>query len=74
MKFSTMKKTQEISALVCQEESEESLIDLDSLKDMGIIHKDFPLPIDESMRENPHKISLVNTEINSNPTNIVDIL
>ena len=48
IKFTTMKKTQEISALVCQEESEESLIDLDSLKDMGIIHKDFPSP---SMRE-----------------------
>ena len=46
-----MRNTQEILALVCQEESEESLIDLDSLKDMGIIHKDFPLPIDGRMRE-----------------------
>ena len=69
-----MKKTQKISALVCQEESEESLIDLDSLKDMGIIHKDFPLPINARMREDPHKIRLVNTEINRNPTNLVDIL
>ena len=41
IKFITMKKAQEISARVCQEQSEESLIDLDSLKDMGIIHKDF---------------------------------
>ena len=59
---------------MCQEESEESLIDLDSLKDMGIIHKDFPLPIDATMKEDPHKIRLVNTEINRNPTNLVDIL
>ena len=34
IKLSTVKKTQEISALVCQEESEESLIGLDSHKDM----------------------------------------
>ena len=74
IKFTTMKKAQEISALVCQEQSEESLIDIDSLKDMGIIHKDFPLPIDESMRESPHKIRLVNTEIKTNSTNLVDIL
>ena len=67
-----MKKTKEISALVCQEQSEESLIDLDSLKDMGIINRDFPLPIDESMKEYPHKIRLVNTEINRNPTNLLD--
>ena len=41
---------------------------------MGIMHRDIPLLIDESMRENPHKIRLVNTEINRNPTNLVDIL
>ena len=73
IKFSTIKRAQEISALVCQEEGEESLIDLDSLKDVGIIHKDFPLPIDASMREDPQK-RLINTEINRNPTNLVDIL
>ena len=36
IKFSTIKKPREISALVRQEEGEESLIDLDSLKDMGM--------------------------------------
>ena len=41
---------------------------------MGTIHRDFPLPSNESMRENPHKIRLLNTEINRNPTNLVDIL
>ena len=41
---------------------------------MGIIQKDFPLPIDAKMREDPHKIRLVNTEINRNPTNLVDII
>lgn len=40
IKFSSIKRAQKISTLVCQEEGEESLIDLDSLKNMGIIHKD----------------------------------
>ena len=66
IKFTTIKREQEISALVCQEEGEKSLINIDSLKDMGmgIIHKEFPLPMDPSMREDPERIRLVNTEIN----------
>ena len=32
--------------------SDESLIDLDSLQDMGIIHKDFPLSIDRKSWKN----------------------
>ena len=38
VKFSTIKRAQTVSALVCREEGEESLIDLDTLKNMGIIH------------------------------------
>ena len=72
--FSTLKKAQEILALVCQEESEESLVDLDSLQDIGIIHKDFPLPIDKNMRESPDKIRIVKSESKRNPTKLVDNL
>ena len=50
IKFNTLKKAQEIQSLVCKKESEESLVDLDSLQEMGIIHKDFPLPIDRNMK------------------------
>ena len=32
VKFNTLKKAQEILALVCKEESEESLVDLDSIQ------------------------------------------
>ena len=46
IKFTTIKRTQVISALVCREEGEESLIDLDTLKEMGVVHEDFPLPMD----------------------------
>ena len=48
IKFKHIKKVQEIDALVCKEESDESLIDLDFLQDMGIIHKDFPLPMNKT--------------------------
>ena len=47
----SIKKAQEIIALVCKDESDESLIDSDSLQDMGIIDKDFPFPIDRNMRK-----------------------
>ena len=59
IKFKHIKKVQEIEALVCKEESDESLIDLDSLQDMEIIHKDFPLPMNKNLRESPEKVRLV---------------
>ena len=75
VKFSTIKRAQTVSALVCREEDEESLIDLDTLKSMGVIHDDFPLPMDPARREDPEKIRLVNTQINRrDPTHLVDIL
>ena len=74
IKFKNIKKTKEIVALVCKEESDESLIDLDSLQVMGIIYKDFPLPIDRDLRESPEKVRLVNKEEKRNPTKLVDIL
>ena len=55
---------QSIPVLVCREEGDECLVDLDTLKDMGVVHNDFPLPIDLAKREDPEKIRLVNTEIN----------
>ena len=39
IKFKHIKKVQEIDALVCKEESDESLIDLDSLQDMEMLMK-----------------------------------
>ena len=41
---------------------------------MGVIHKDFPLPMDKSMRESPDKVRLVNSETKRNPTKLVEIL
>ena len=38
IKFNTLKKAQEILALVCKEESKEYLVDLESLPKMVIIH------------------------------------
>ena len=54
IKFTTIRKAQSISALVCREEGEKSLINLDTLKEMGVIHDNFP--------EDPEKIRLVNTQ------------
>ena len=48
IKFKHIKKVQEIEALVRQEDCNESLIGLDSLQDMGIIHKDFPFPMNKT--------------------------
>ena len=39
--FTTIRKAQAISALVCREEGEESLIDLDTLKEMVVQSPDF---------------------------------
>ena len=55
-KFKYIKKAEEIEALICKEESNESLIDLDTLQDMDIIHKDFPLPLNKNLREDPEKV------------------
>ena len=42
---------------------------------MGVVHDNFPLPIDPSKRKDPEKIRLVNTKINMRvPTHLVDIL
>ena len=66
---------QSIPVLICREEGEECIVDLDALKDMGVVHKEFPLPFDPANREDPEKIRLVNTAINrENPTHLVDIL
>ena len=53
---------------MCHEASEESLIDLESLKDMGIIHKDFPLPNDKNKRKSHDKTRLVNSKTKRIPT------
>ena len=73
-KVQTHKKVQEIEAPLCKEESDESLIDLDSRQDMGIIHKDFSLQISKHPRESPEKVRLVNNENKRNQTKLVDIL
>ena len=46
IKFTTIKMAASIPVLICRDEGEECIIDLDALKDMGVVHKEFPLPID----------------------------
>ena len=69
-----IKKVQEIEALVCKEESDESPIDLDSLQDMGIIHNNFPLPMKKNLRESTKQIRLVSSENKRNQTKLVNTL
>ena len=57
-----------------KDESDESLINLNSLQVMGINHKDFPLPIDRKLKESTEKGRLVNNEDKRNPTKLDDIL
>ena len=37
--------------LVCTDDGDEGLLSLDTLKELTIVPKDFPLPIDRKMRE-----------------------
>ena len=50
VKFTTIKKTASIPVLICREEGDECIIDLDALKEMGVVHKEFPLPIDSEKK------------------------
>ena len=47
---------------------------IDSLQDMGIIQKDFPLPINKNLRESPEKIRSVGSENKRNQNTLIDIL
>ena len=40
VKFTTIKMAASIPVLICREEGEECIIDLDALKEMGVVHKD----------------------------------
>ena len=57
--YSNIRKAQEIEALVCKDESNESLIDLDTLQDIEIIHKEFQIPLNKSLREDPEKLAMM---------------
>ena len=73
VKFKSLREAKRVKALVCEEQGDEILVDLDSLIQWSIVHKDFPLP--QCPKEKPHKIiNIKTTEELPGPTNkLVDI-
>ena len=51
IKLDVVKHPVKLDFLVCTDDGDEGLLSLDTLKDLSIIPKDFPLPMDRSMRE-----------------------
>ena len=49
--FDNIRGGKELQVLVARQEAEEILVDLDTLMDLSIIPKDFPLPQDPKMKE-----------------------
>ena len=50
IKFKTMRNTKVLRGIVCEEEGDEILVDLDTLIKWSIIPKSFPLPMDPKER------------------------
>ena len=46
-----MKHPVKLDFLVCSDDGDEGLLSLDTLKELSIVPKDFPLPMDRGMRE-----------------------
>ena len=51
IKLDVVKHPVKLDFLVCTDDGDEGLLSLDTLKELSIIPKDFPLPMDKSMRE-----------------------
>ena len=51
IKLDLVKHPVKLNFLVCTDDGDEGLLSLDTLKELSIIPKDFPLPMDKSMRE-----------------------
>ena len=51
VKFDTIKHAVKLEFLVIADDGDEALLSLDTLKDLSIVHKEFPLPMDRSKRE-----------------------
>ena len=51
VKLDVIKHPVKLDFLVCTDDGDEGLLSLDTLKELSIIPKDFPLPMDRGMRE-----------------------
>ena len=51
IKLDVVKHPVMVEFLVCTDDGDEGLLSLDTLKELTIIPRDFPLPMDRSMRE-----------------------
>ena len=51
IKLDVVKHPVKMDFLVCTDDGDEGLLSLDTLKELSVIPKDFPLPMDKSMRE-----------------------
>ena len=51
VKFDTIKHPVKLEFLVVADDGDEALLSLDTRKDLSIVHKEFPLPMDHSKRE-----------------------
>ena len=51
VKLELIKHPVKLNFLVCSDDGDEGLLSLDTLKELSIVSKDFPLPMDRGMRE-----------------------
>ena len=51
IKLDVVKHPVKLDFLVCTDDGDEGLLSLDTLKELTIIPRDFPLPMDRSIRE-----------------------
>ena len=51
VKLDSIKHPVKIQFLVCSDDGDEGLLSLDTLKELSIVPRDFPLPMDRAMRE-----------------------
>ena len=51
VKLEVLKHPVKLDFLVCSDDGDEGLLSLDTLKELSIVSKDFPLPMDRGMRE-----------------------
>ena len=67
--YTTLKNPKQLEVLVCKQESEELLVDLDSLIEWSIVPGDFPVP--QNPKERPESIRKVSEK--SDNVKLVDI-
>ena len=51
VKLESIKHPVKLDFLICSDDGDEGLLSLDTLKELSIVPKDFPLPMDRGMRE-----------------------